>query len=219
MQDVSVSAILSGTWVAIKEQGKQVMLWVVFITALGVLIDQLPMEYSLAAAIAFAVFQCFAQSDLVRRHLVTHALISETAANRPRIASVLFNGILFGLGVAFGVVLLIIPGIYLAARWWVSVPAMLAGETTAPEGLGQSWDITKDDILDIALAMLVLIVPTALGMAALYYADDGYGNISLPLSLLANFLIAIGYILLWMSGSATYMLLNGGRSRLQDIFE
>lgn len=219
MQDVSVGAILSGTWAAIKEQGKQVTLWVVAITALGVLIDQLPLESSLAATIAFAVFQCFAQSDLVRRHLATHALISEAVASRPRIASVFFNGVLFGLGVGFGVVLLIIPGIYLAARWWVSVPAMLTGETAASEGLGQSWDITKDHILDIAMAMLVFVIPTGLAMVTLFYADDGYGNISLPLSVLANFLIGIGYTLLWLSGSATYMLLNGGRSRLQDIFE
>lgn len=48
-----------------------------------------------------------------------------------------------GLAVAGGMILLIVPGIYVACRLIVSVPAALIEDRTARDSLSRAWDLTR----------------------------------------------------------------------------
>ena len=218
-QEITVDSILSGTWAAVQQHAKICVIWLIALIATGVLVDQLSVEYAVGMSISFALVLYYGQSVITRRHLSSQNMISAEAASKTRLFSIFGNSILFSLAVALGLIMLIIPGIYLAARWWTSVPAMLSGEVSAMEGLGRSWDMTNEHFLAIGYVILILATPALISIPFYLYGSDENGDILVSLSLLNNALSSISYILLWLSSSVTYIMLKGGRSRLNEIFE
>ena len=91
-----------------------------------------------------------------------------------RVASVFGVGLLSGLGVGFGLLLLILPGIYFAARWYLAVPILLAEGTSVSEALSASWDRTERYWLSCAMVAVLAFVwqMTPLVAAALIGLPD-----------------------------------------------
>ena len=58
-----------------------------------------------------------------------------------KLAPLMLGSLLFGIGVAFGLVLLIVPGIILAVSWAVFAPAIIIEDAGATGGLGRSWQL------------------------------------------------------------------------------
>ena len=67
--------------------------------------------------------------------------------------------ILQSLGVVAGFILIIIPGLFLLARWSVAQPLLVARGRGIREALGESWERTSGNDLQILTVILVLIVP------------------------------------------------------------
>ena len=62
---------------------------------------------------------------------------------RPRLPALLAAGIVAGLGIAIGLVLLIVPGLYLLTRWCL-IPAVIVIEKRgAGESFDRSWQLTR----------------------------------------------------------------------------
>jgi hypothetical protein len=92
--------------------------------------------------------------------------------------AVLFGVILLsGLAVGGAFLLLVVPGIYVACRLMVCVPAVLIENRSPREALSRSFDLTKDHagrafvilVLSVVLtyaAQLLLAIPAAVAMAA-----------------------------------------------------
>ena len=93
-----------------------------------------------------------------------------------RIASVFGVGLLFGLGVGFGLLLLIVPGIYFAARWYLAVPILLAEDMSVSGALSASWDRTERYWFSCAMVAVLAFVwqmaPLAAGMLVTLSDDD-----------------------------------------------
>lgn len=74
--------------------------------------------------------------------------------------------LLAGLGIALGLVLLILPGIYVAIRWFFVPQAVVVGQAGAGDALRQSWSLTQGfwlrTFLVILLANLVAFLPSLL---------------------------------------------------------
>ncbi|HEY4031799.1 MAG TPA: glycerophosphoryl diester phosphodiesterase membrane domain-containing protein [Caulobacteraceae bacterium] len=79
------------------------------------------------------------------------------ATGRQHWLSMLGLNILMGLGVFFGMILLIVPGILLALRWAVSAPLVVLEGRGIQEAMGRSADLTKDRRWSIFLLGLILL--------------------------------------------------------------
>jgi len=90
-----------------------------------------------------------------------------------RLLPVIAVSLCMGLGIGLGAILLLVPGIMLACRWYVSVPACIAERTGVFESMGRSRDLTKGHrwqifgvvaLVWIAMAVVMGIV-TAIAVA------------------------------------------------------
>lgn len=90
--------------------------------------------------------------------------------------------ILFGLAVALGFLLLIVPGVMLIVAWIVAVPALVADRTGIMGAFGRSRDLTRGNrwrvfglliIAWIATVVFSLVLGAVTGVSVLAAASDG----------------------------------------------
>jgi Membrane domain of glycerophosphoryl diester phosphodiesterase len=65
------------------------------------------------------------------------------AVVRPQLPAIIVAGILAVLGVILGLILLIIPGLYLLTRWILIIPVIVLEGRSAGESFGRSWELVK----------------------------------------------------------------------------
>jgi len=78
---------------------------------------------------------------------------------RGRLPALIVAGLLAGLGIFFGLILFVIPGLYLLARWSMIVPVVVLEGRSAGESFGRSWEIVRGN----AWKVFGLIVITLIG--------------------------------------------------------
>jgi hypothetical protein len=128
--------------------------------------------------------------------------------------------ILSELGIALGVVLLVVPGIVIGIRWLPAYGFLLAGGEGVTQSLKSSREATRGHFMPLLIAA---IVPAALffgGPAAQTFVTvDGDGP-NLALSLGANLSMYCGTILWSALGLAAYSLLARARREtgLVEVF-
>ena len=124
--------------------------------------------------------------------------------------------ILSGLGILLGYLLLILPGIYLSARWVAASAALLAEDGTVNNALGESWAITKPSLWPIIGVLLVIFVPACVigfGLSFLFQAwwpVDG--------SPILYVFVFSAFAVSWLAAVAIYSLLRPGVSQLSEVF-
>ena len=60
---------------------------------------------------------------------------------QPRLPALIVAGILAGLGIALGLVLLIVPGLFLLTIWSLIVPSIVVEGKSAGESFGRSREL------------------------------------------------------------------------------
>jgi hypothetical protein len=130
--------------------------------------------------------------------------ISETLHRvRPRLASLLGAGLLAGLGVALGLLLLIVPGLVLLTWWSVIVPVVVFERVAAMESFGRSrelvrgygWNVFGVIVLTVLVLLLAVLVLAIVFAIVLAWLPDGLR--SYVQSLTANTLTAPFLALAW----------------------
>jgi hypothetical protein len=75
--------------------------------------------------------------------------------------------ILYGLAVALGLILLVIPALFLIARWSLAQPLVVARGDGVMKAFGQSWERTSGNDFPIIVAVLLFwLVPIGISIAA-----------------------------------------------------
>jgi hypothetical protein len=110
------------------------------------------------------------------------------------------QSILASLAVFVGMIVLVIPGLFLMARWSIAQPLLVARGDGVMASLGESWDRTKGNELSIFTAALaVLLVPIVVMIAAgIFFAPENLVGIviaQLATSALSLILLAMGVAL------------------------
>ena len=81
---------------------------------------------------------------------------------RPQLPAIIVGGLLAGLGIALGLVLLIVPGLILLTWWIVLIPVIVLEERSAGEAFGRSRELVRGHAWSvfgvIVLTILVVIV-------------------------------------------------------------
>lgn len=124
--------------------------------------------------------------------------------------------IVSGLGILLGYLLLILPGLYLSARWMVASPALLAEDNGVNDALGESWAITQPSFWAILGTLLVIFVPACLVGFGLSLAFEAWLP-AFATAILYLFLFG-AFVLSWMASVATYSLLRPGADHLAEVF-
>jgi hypothetical protein len=79
-----------------------------------------------------------------------------------RLWSILLVGILFALAVFVGLIALIVPGIIIAVRFSVWVPALVVERKRGTEALGRSWDLVRGYSWPVFGALVVVLFLTGI---------------------------------------------------------
>jgi uncharacterized membrane protein (DUF485 family) len=98
-----------------------------------------------------------------------------------QIGTVFVVGLLVGLAVIGGAILLIIPGIYIACRLLVSVPAAIVEQRAGSDAVSRSWHLTRDNAgRAFVIALIYFVIAMAgsmlfsmpLGLAIVFYRNN-----------------------------------------------
>jgi hypothetical protein len=116
----------------------------------------------------------------------------------PAIFPLIGFGILFGIGVAFGLVLLVVPGLILLTFWSVGAAAIVAERAGVFEAFGRSWSLVRGDawpvfgtlvvvlLIVIAIGFVLGAIATPIGDAAILIAAVISNAVTAPVFALAT---------------------------------
>jgi hypothetical protein len=130
---------------------------------------------------------------------------------------------LSGIGILLGLVLLIVPGIYLIAIWSLALPALMAEDLSVSESLSRSKALTEGHRLVVLGLMLLISIPSMLfvfGSASL--AETFWGeNVGemLVYNVVVNVIAACASVLSSVLMAEAYITLSGQRNRLGALRE
>lgn len=181
------------------------------LTFLGVVSDVYPDFIRFANLVAFIV-TVLLQYEISTALLVHYDLVE--ASSRRRLWALLGLSLLSGLGILLGLILLIVPGLYLLVRWSAAVPALIAEEAGVTESMTLSAQAVEGRFWQVFGAILVVwapFVPTVLASALLDEAQP------LVASLILNLLLNLSLIAGWHLAVAVYAGRQDAR-RLAEVF-
>jgi len=124
--------------------------------------------------------------------------------------------VLYGLAVLLGFILLVLPALFLIARWSLAQPLVVARGDGVMKAFGESWEKTSGNEFQIIVAAIVLvIVPQGLSVAAgVMFAKDSLLGIGL-----SQALASVGSILGMAMGVALYGMIIGTPKEVAAAFE
>lgn len=179
---------------------------------------------SVALANIIAIPVLVAQYYMLRRLIERQGL--QIADRLGGFGSFFLLGIITSLGIALGFVCLILPGIYLSARWSMASAALIAENQGSGRAMSLSWEASRDHVLPIALTWALITLPfiagalAAGGVTALSERAGGGLQVTfVVLDALSNLLLYASQVAGWYFGMALYQLLAApAETRLDAVF-
>jgi hypothetical protein len=215
-QELGIIDILGAMFEVIRENAVMVVLSCAGVIALFTLFD-------MGSARNANLFPSVAVSVFGQYHFVEAAMPeyrARSSDHKRRYGSLFAAGIIGGLGIVVGSLLLIIPGLYLAARWAIATPFIVVDGQASTQSLKSSWHATERFAWPIVLAVVVwtlpviaLLVGIAVIGAALGFADNAIVD-----SLLGNSLATVWLVGGWCMGIAIFKRVNPLSGAYDDVF-
>jgi Membrane domain of glycerophosphoryl diester phosphodiesterase len=132
-----------------------------------------------------------------------------------------FFGVYFlgSVGIVFGFVLFIIPGLIILTRWVLILPIVVVGEVPAMDSFGESWRRTKGSAwpLFFVFVLLVLSASIVAGIAgSLSQALSGQTTIAAAIA--EAVITEMGSVAVVAFGVGAYRLLTDNTRELEEVF-
>lgn len=164
------------------------------------------MTWALGGGLISLITSALLQGSLV------HAAVADFRGGKASMGASLSTGlkhllplivisILFAIGVGFGFLFFIIPGLFLLVKWIVAIPSEVAESTGIGGAFSRSWALTKGHWwvifgLLVLYAVVSVIVQTVVslpfsGLGALSAGDDPFAVVEAASSPLALFVAAL----------------------------
>lgn len=219
-QRLSFGQIVTATFALVLGDLPVALLTIVAIAAVATIVDVTAPSAGNILNIPVLVVQYY----LIRRLIERQGLRS--ADRLGGFGSFFVVGLVTGLAILLGFVLLILPGIYLNARWSLADAAVVAENRGFSDAIKRSWDATAGNVLPIVLASLAISIPLIVYMALMFATGlaaaqgDAPEVTSLGFGIVANLLLFTSQVCLWYFGVALYRLLLGGsdEAQLGEVF-
>lgn len=227
-QDYSVGAIQRATTEAFAANRRSILIFLaVFVplAGLGNWLDQDNIQtgmsfYNGPVGLVVLVLSVIGQFLLFQRMLFGEEHGLEFSS---RMAAFVGLGILTFLGTSLASLLLIIPGLFVGARWLMSPAIFVAEGRGVADAMSESWQRTRGKTVNVAITLfLVVIVFMILGavlngvlLGAFGFAGGGIGIVRYFVDALASEFFSV--VLIAMS-VGTYNLLTNRTDELSDVF-
>jgi hypothetical protein len=122
-----------------------------------------------------------------------HTIGSLMSASAPFIPSLIGAGILAGIGITIGLILIIIPGLFLITIWAVIAPVIVLEKTGVLGSFGRSTELTKGNRWRVFGVLVLIFIVTAIvgGIVNGIFRSiiDGFGGVAIG-DLLVHVLLA-----------------------------
>lgn len=166
--------------------------------------------------IVYGIAITFVQVWITREALAQAGIAAAMSAANS--LSVYLQGLLVGLGVLLGLVLLILPGLYVFARWYLASALLVRDEGGRRAAMQRSWDMLAvhwPAALGVGLILFALsVAPLAVELAAPALAFEyGFGWL-----VATNLAAAIGIVGSYLAAVALLLNIEQPASTLQEIF-
>lgn len=210
---------LRRTWdMAVAMPGTVLVAWLATATA-GVASDvaiERTGGYGSGILIVYGIAITFVQVWITREALAQAGIAAAMSAANS--LSVYLQGLLVGLGVLLGLVLLILPGLYVFARWYLAGALLVRDEGGRRAAMQRSWDMLAvhwPAALGVGLILFALsVAPLAVEIAAPALAFEyGFGWL-----VATNLAAAIGVVGSYLAAVALLLNIEQPASTLQEIF-
>ncbi|HEX8238497.1 MAG TPA: hypothetical protein VF574_02030 [Allosphingosinicella sp.] len=188
------------------------LLALVVMTAIGVAADLYP-DFIALANIASIIANLILQYEISAALLSHYDLLDPHASGR-RLGALLGLNLLSGIGIVFGLILLIVPGIYLIVRWSAAVPALISEGADVTQSLTRSSEAVEGRFWHVFAAIALLwTLPIVAVLASALVPEDQILIASLTLNLPVSLALITG----WHLAVAVYAGREGHRG-LAEVF-
>src|SRR5688572_31694051 len=130
---------------------------------------------------------------------------------QPRLPALIVAGILAGLGIALGLVLLIVPGLFLLTIWSLIVPTIVLEGKSAGESFGRSRELVKGhgwQVFGVIVITIGAVIVASIIVGLLtFWLPDGFD--SFVSDLISNTVVVPFVAIAW---TLMYFTLAQGRS-------
>lgn len=195
------------------------------ITALYVGLDWMTTQNADAGGLTLLTLVVGLAISLFVQYLVVEEMLADRLApGQPkgdrRFLSMFGAMFLAGLGIVAGLILLIIPGLYIAARWFTMAQQIVERRLPATEALNASWESSGRSQGAFIAAYLVGAVPTLLALPFGFMAilDEQEANYWVAV-LIINLLSALSFVASWVLATAAHRLAEPTDHVVQKVFD
>lgn len=211
--DVRFSDFMSELVTLVRSYPGLITLAVVVIAAINTGFDLLPNKSS--SVLPGILISIYGQYLFVEKMLPEYSHIPKR-----KYGSLFVASLLGGLGILLGAFLLVLPGLFLAARWSISTPFVVTQGLTGRAALKASWDATEQARWQVFLVFLAC----SGGLFAVFVALVGAGSVvhlpdgSLVMSILSNTGASLWVVGGWCLGVAIFRRLQPASGKYDDVF-
>lgn len=157
------------------------------------------------------------------QYMFTEQLLADRMPSPPpgrKYGALFIASLLSGLGVLLGAVLLVLPGIFLLARWLIASPFIVERGMGASEALKASWEATAKAWPGLFALILVAGAILIAAVIAIFVAAEswGYSDTSLVVLVPTNFLVGSMTVLAWLVAVAIYRLAVPAGDEFTEVF-
>lgn len=177
-----------------------------------------------AGGLAFVSLMVSLAFTILLQYFVTEKLLADRLADRvgpgKRRYGSLFGALfLSGIAIAAGLLLLVLPALYLMARWLTLAPHLVEGNLSANEALGRSWDASAQSVPAFVGASILSAAAMLPGMGLIFLPEaEAGGNIALGISALSNLLLGFSSVFGWAIAVGAYRRIVPQGADLQQVF-
>jgi hypothetical protein len=124
----------------------------------------------------------------VTRAIAKAAGWSIADVRRYPVMSMLGQSLVMSAGILAGLLLLVLPGLFLAARWFIAAQIVILEERNAMDALHESWERTEEHWAAIALFIIIGSMGTIVPLSLLVIFND-FNDIEIDLGSMASITI------------------------------
>ncbi len=157
-------SLLHGMTVELRRDPIAAVIGGMALTALGMLSDVGGADMMRLSFFAASIATFVLHYILTRRAMRAGGLLAVDAPGD--VGGLFLLDLVSNLAILLGFVLLIVPGVWLYARWFAAVPVLFAEETSSSEAMAASAARTRPMLGPIILAVAILYVPFVSALVA-----------------------------------------------------
>lgn len=173
-------------------------------------------EAATLLSLAFVFFQLFLQACIILAILQCGGHV--TRSRQWRIASLFGIGIITGFGILVGLLVLILPGLFLVGRWYIAAPILFAEDISVSEAVRASWDRTEEHWLACTvIAILAFVMQAGPIVASLYLLEES-GTVPIAVVVASNALSQGAWVFGIAAAATMYLTIGRRTRRSEEIF-